>query len=263
MLDKQYYINKYINNDYIPDSIDSNPDIIDEFKSSFSSEEYIKSKSGIKSKYRNDEYVEYDLNNHNVKFSRSGEYVGGKVILGGDFTENGQTAMPKKEWNRRNTYYKKSSLKKKQPLNKETHLFQGVVDGKFIIGNYNEFKESDVIAPARFVFDWDDLELKNNGITSSGVNGENKINFSSKGKILLYDKESNSYRYVYGKTKEIFNAMNKFKEKHPNAKYMMMDNGRYNYYKRNDSGLTKDDYKLYYSGDWARTNKSGFNLVLD
>ncbi len=243
--------NKRLN--FLPDELDKNPYLIDEFIEKDVPVNYFGG--------NDNDYIEYDINSHNVKFSRAGEYVGGKVILGGDFVMDGQTAMPKREWNRRTKFYTSQGQK---PLDKDTQLFQGVINGKFKIGNYSEFTDKDTVAPARFVFDFDDVEHKGSRIISHGKNGFNNINIKKgQGKILLFDKDTENYKYVYGSREEIKDAMLRYKKDYPDSKYMFLDNGRFNYYKRNDKGLTKEDYKSYYGGSWKTDNKMGFNLVIE
>jgi len=246
----------------LSDELDRNPYIIDKIDVDLNVTELAKKKAGIKSNYRTDDFITVDINSSNPKFSRTGEYVGGNMILGGDFIEEGQTAMPKREWNRRNKYY--TSKNRTDDLDKKNQLFQGITDGKYKIGNYDEFKDEDTIAPARFVRDFKTSRVEGNNSKLVFNNDDGDHNYMiGKGKVIVFDKETETYKYIYGSTDDLVRETTDFKKQYPNANYIQLDNGRYNYYIKNSSGLTREDYEKYYSGDIYRPDKLGFNIVVD
>lgn len=92
--------------------------------------------------------------------------------------------------------------------------------------------------------------------------GKTQYTNAGHGKLILYSKKDNAYKYLYGlTTRAIFDYSQKFKKEHPDAGYITLDTGRYNFMVGQKGGLTEAAYKKYASADFFRGKNKGYNLI--
>jgi len=237
---------------------------------------YIANKLGIEQPTIKKDTTYVDLTDAAVDYARNGEFVKGKTILGGDFVDT-------KHNNIRSAYeYRK--YKPRYILNHRKHAykhpddsttFYGVENGKLKIGNYNDFNDKTILVPVRFGSAYDKFDYKqgNSGAAPRLAAVTNKdtlsINFdpkyegfASKGKILLYDPVTGKKAYVFGDTDYVKDKANAFKQKNNDARYILLDNGRFAYYVRNKKGLTNRDYEKYNASTIGNARNNIYNLIL-
>lgn len=243
---------KFIPSSHMFDNV--NPDITDNVNTSNIPYSYLMKVIGESPGKLTEKPVELGLDTMNVKFSRNGEVVPGNFILGGDFIKDTPTAYKARVY---------KNILKKSP----NQIYYGTANNKLNIGDIGKFKNNTFVVPATWNGAYDSTTYERSSENSSRMhiwqNGKKQYNNlrSISGKILLYDNTTGKKVFVEGTPEDVAKSMNSFKEKNPNANYILLDNGRFNSYLYDKKGLTKADYLNYYQLDLHRTPGIGYNLV--
>ena len=130
--------------------------------------------------------------------------------------------------------------------------------------------------------DWRSELLKRNGISESYselstkynkiLNGEATFirdgkpiyNSGNNGKVILHSPSTGRSVFLFKHTpNEVKKLSQNFLKDNPDAEFISMDTGRYNFILENEKGLTKDDFIRYQAADLNRGDKVGYNIVYD
>lgn len=203
-----------------------------------------------------------DLTNRDLSYAKINEVKDGTVILGGEFIESMNNSVRKaKDWLNANDTYGD----KKLPT-KDITSFYGVENDKFKVGKADQFNPDTEIVPMRF---------GNRGIKEAILreNGEMRLldsanlpiyqNTPNTGKFILYSPQTKQSEFNYINNGQVgVKKVNDFLKRNKSAQYIVLDNGRYEYYGINPSGLTSSDFQSYYEQDLKRKGNPGYNLII-
>ena len=93
-------------------------------------------------------------------------------------------------------------------------------------------------------------------------NGRGVYSSADDGKIILHSPKSGKQLYLFKNSRsEIMEKSQKFLEENPDAEFISLDTGRYNFMIENSEGLTQDDFIKYSSADLKRGDKLGYNII--
>ena len=149
---------------------------------------------------------------------------------------------------------------------------------KFINSHDRPFIDSKL----RQVADWRSELLKRNGIRESyyelstkynkirsgeatfNRDGKPIYNSGNNGKVILHSPSTGRSVFLFKHTpNEVKKLSQNFLKDNPDAEFISMDTGRYNFILENEKGLTKDDFIRYQAADLNRGDKVGYNIVYD
>ena len=212
-----------------------------------------------------------DLNKNKLDYARINENKEGRIILGGEFVESENNSVrPASTWLNSDDTFGDKKLKSKDV----THYY-GVEEGKFKVGTPTEFKKETDVVPMRFGYKPISQAIDNNGKMRLIDNSGNIIyhNTPNTGKFILYSPSTKNSSYFYiNNGKQGVDKVNEFIKNNKDAVYVTLDNGRYEYYGINESGLTPQDYQRYYEQDLKRSPKKvpyydkpinpGYNIII-
>ena len=94
--------------------------------------------------------------------------------------------------------------------------------------------------------------------------GKSIYNSGPNGKIILHSPSQNKQLFLYKHSlNEIKDISQEFLKNYPDAEFISMDTGRYNFLVENKNGLSKEDFAKYQSADIARGPKICYIIVYD
>ena len=210
-----------------------------------------------------------NLNNNNVAFVRVNEVTEGDVILGGDFIDKANNSVrTAKDWMTTNDEEYgddgRGFFGEKRKV-KDIENFYGAENGQFKVGVASEFSPETLIVPNRF-----GKKIIENALVHKDklrlLDGTGNViyhNAHGSGKLLLYSPSTQRTTFISFSKPEIgVQQINDFLKINNGAQPIIIDNGRFRSYLVNPKGLTKQNFKNYYSVDESRKGNPGYNIVL-
>lgn len=202
-----------------------------------------------------------DITNRPMDYAKVNQTADGQIIIGGEFIEDANNTVRKaKDWLTANDTYSDKNYP-----SKDIQSFYGIENGKFKVGKASDFKSNTEIVPRRFgATNINKAVLNGNEMRLLDSKG-NPIyqNTPNTGKFILYSPSTKKSQFTYiNSGKSGVKKVNDFLKKNKDAQYIHLDNGRYEFYGINESGLTQQDFQNYYEQDLKRKGNPGYNLII-
>lgn len=213
-----------------------------------------------------------NINKNNVKFARVNETAEGDIILGGEFIESDNNSVrAAKDWlTTKDTEYGdpgRGFFEGRRKI-KDIKSFYGIENGKLKVGPISEFSPETIIVANRFD---DGRKIERAAISDKGYlrlfdkNNESIYqNVPKNGKLILYSPLTKEPIFIsFNKPETAVEQINSYLKNNEDVIPVILDNGRYRKWVHNKNGLTKKNFKNYYSSDESRKGTPGYNIVLD
>jgi hypothetical protein len=205
-----------------------------------------------------------DLTNAPMTYAKVNQNVKGNTIIGGEYIENSNNSVRKaKDWI--NLKSGDTYSDKKYPSN-QVQSFYGVENGRFKVGKATDFNPNTEIVPRRFGQTNINKAILNENLGMRLLDKNNNPiyqNSDDSGKFILYSPSTkkSQFSYISNGAKGV-DIVNNFIKNNKDAQFIQLDNGRYDAYTTNPSGLTEKDFNQYYEQDWKREGTPGYNLII-
>ena len=129
---------------------------------------------------------------------------------------------------------------------------------------YRDYKIAEILKESNLSAEsWSDLKKYAKNLDATFTrDGKPIYNSGVDGKVILHSPSSGEQLFLYkNNVSEVKEKSQEFLKKHPDAEFISLDTGRYNFLVENQEGLNVDDFRTYQESDIRRGDRIGYNIV--